>query len=187
MLIGYARVSTQAQNLDRQIGALKGAGVERVFQEKATAKTVKGRPQLEKAIDALGTDDVFVIAEWDRVTRSMMDGISIIQRVADRGATVKVLDKPWLNLTTPMGKGILAFLSALAEDERERITSRANEGREAAKARGVKFGRKPTLTEHQQNLALQRLAKGDTCRAIAKDMGVAHTTISRLRKQAICT
>ncbi|GFE50863.1 hypothetical protein So717_26160 [Roseobacter cerasinus] len=85
MLIGYARVSTQAQSLDRQIGALNGAGVDRIFREKATAKTVKGRPQLEKAIDALGTNDVLVIAEWDRATRSMMDGITIIQRVASIG------------------------------------------------------------------------------------------------------
>jgi len=182
MMIGYARVSTQAQSLDRQIGALNGAGAERIFREKATAKSVKGRPQLEKAIDALGTNDVFVIAEWDRATRSMMDGIKIIQRVADRGATVKVLDKPWLDLTTPMGKGILAFLSALAEDERERITRRANEGRKAAKQRGVKFGPKPKLTKHQRSLALERLAAGDSCRTIAKDMGVAHTTISRLAK-----
>jgi DNA invertase Pin-like site-specific DNA recombinase len=181
MLIGYARVSTQAQSLDRQIGALNGVGVERIFREKATATTVKGRPQLEKAIDALGTGDVFVIAEWDRATRSMMDGITIIQRVADRGATVKVLDKPWLDLTTPMGKGILAFLSALAEDERERLTRRANEGRAAAVARGVKFGAPSKLSEHQRALALRRLADGDSCRAIAKDMGVAHTTISRLR------
>lgn len=181
MLIGYARVSTQAQSLDRQIGALNGVGVERIFREKATGKSLKGRPQLEKAIDSLGTDDVLVIAEWDRATRSMMDGIKIIQRVADRGATVKVLDKPWLDLTTPMRKGILAFLSALAEDERERITRRANEGREAAKARGTKFGPKPKLTDHQQQLALARLAMGDSCRAIGRDMGVAHTTISRLR------
>jgi DNA invertase Pin-like site-specific DNA recombinase len=181
MQIGYARVSTQTQNLDRQIGALNAEGVERIFREKASAKTVTGRPQLEKAIDALGTGDVFVIAEWDRATRSMIDGITIIQRVADRGALVKVLDKPWLDLTTPMGKGILAFLSALAEDERERITRRANEGRAAAVARGVKFGPKPKLTEHQQALARERLAEGDSCRAIAKDMGVAHTTISRLR------
>lgn len=181
MQIGYARVSTQTQSLDRQIGALNTAGAERIFREKATAKTVKGRPQLEKAIDALGTGDVFVIAEWDRATRSMMDGITIIQRVADRGATVKVLDKPWLDLTTPMGKGILAFLSALAEDERERITRRANEGRAAAVERGVKFGPKPKLTEHQRAVVLARLAAGDSCRAIAKDMGVAHTTISRLR------
>jgi len=111
----------------------------------------------------------------------MMDGISIIQRVADRSATVKVLDKPWLDLTTPMGKGILAFLSALAEDERERITRRANEGRQIAIANGTKFGRKPKLTDHQRQLARDRMANGETCRAIAMDLGVAHTTISRLR------
>lgn len=181
-MIGYARVSTQSQNLDRQIGALNGVMVDRIFREKATAKTVKGRPQLEKAIDALGTGDVFVIAEWDRATRSMMDGITIIQRVADRGATVKVLDKPWLDLTSPMGKGILAFLSALAEDERERITCRANEGRQAAKLRGVRFGPKPKLTEHQRNLALKRLIQGESCRSIAMDLGVSHSTIVRLRR-----
>lgn len=181
MQIGYARVSTQAQSLDRQIGALKGSGVDRIFREKASARTVKNRPHLEKAIDALGAGDVLVIAEWDRATRSMIDGINIIQRVAERGAAVRVLDKPWLDLTTPMGKGILAFLSALAEDERERITRRAHEGRIVAKARGVQFGPKPKLNDHQQTLALSRLATGESCRAIAKDLGVSHTTISRLR------
>lgn len=181
MQIGYARVSTQSQSLDRQIGALNAAGVDQIFREKASAKSLRTRPQLEKAIDALGTGDVLVIAEWDRATRSMMDGITIIQRVADRGAAVKVLDKPWLDLTTPMGKGILAFLSALAEDERERIVRRASEGRQAAVARGVKFGPKPKLTEHQRALVRQRLIDGDSARAIAKDLGVAHTTISRMR------
>ncbi|SEK87203.1 recombinase family protein [Jannaschia helgolandensis] len=164
-----------------QIGALNTAKADKIFREVASGRTVKGRPQLERAIDALGIGDILVIAEWDRATRSMMDGINIIQRVADRSATVKVLDKPWLDLTTPMGKGILAFLSALAEDERERITRRANEGRKIAVANGTKFGRKPKLTEHQRRLARERMADGETCRAIARDLGVAHTTISRLR------
>ena len=181
MHIGYARVSSQGQSLDRQIGALNAAKADKIFREVASGRTVEGRPQLERAIDALGAGDVLVIAEWDRATRSMMHGIGIIQRVADRSATVKVLDKPWLDLTTPMGKGILAFLSALAEDERERITRRANEGRQIAIANGTKFGRKQKLTERQRQLARQRMAVGETCRAIAKDLGVAHTTISRLR------
>ncbi len=180
MKIGYARVSTSNQNLDRQIGALNAARVDKIFREKTSAKTIKGRPELERAIDALGTNDVLVIAEWDRATRSMMDGITIIQRVADRGASVKVLDKPWLDLTTPMGKGILAFLSALAEDERERIIKRANDGRGIAKANGTKFGRKPKLTSHQRELAKQRLIEGDSARSIAKDFGVSHTTITRI-------
>lgn len=142
---------------------------------------MKGRPQLERAIDALGTDDVLIVAEWDRATRSMIDGIQIMQRLADRGAAIRVLDKPHLDLTTPIGKGFLAFLSALAEDERERIIKRAEDGRVVARTKGVKFGPKPKLTEHQITKALERRADGDSCREIAKDMGVSHSTISRLR------
>jgi len=179
--IGYARVSTIGQNLDRQLGALRAENCDKIYREKASAKTLKGRPELEKAIDQLGVGDVFVIAEWDRATRSMMDGITIIQQIADRGAAVRVLDRPFLDLTTPVGKGILAFLSAMAEDERERITKRANEGRELAKAAGVKFGRKPKLSDHQQKIVKERLVNGDSVRAIALDFGVARSTISRLK------
>lgn len=181
MLIGYARVSTTSQNLDRQIAALNAVGVDKIYREKASGKSLKGRPELERAIDALGTGDTFVIAEWNRATRSMMDGITILQRVADRDCLVRVLDKPWLDLTTPMGKGILAFLSALAEDERDRIVRTSEAGKKIARANGVKFGRKPKLTDHQRKVALDRLASGDSSRSIGRDMGVAHTTISRLQ------
>lgn len=181
MKIGYARVSTISQNLERQLGALNKERVDKIYQEKASGKSLNKRPALEKALSALGADDVFVIAEWDRATRSMQDGLTIIQRIADRGATIKVLDRSWLDLTTPMGKGILAFLSALAEDERQRIVTRSTDGRRAAIERGVKFGRKKKLTPHQQNFALERLAQGDSARSIAKDFNVAHTTITRLK------
>ncbi|MEM1019178.1 MAG: recombinase family protein [Pseudomonadota bacterium] len=180
MKIGYARVSSQGQTLDRQIAALRAEGVHRIFREKASAATIRNRPKLEKAIDALGTGDTLVIAEWDRVTRSMDDGLKIITRIADREALVKVLDRRYLDLTTPLGKGLLALLSSMAEDERVRINRRANEGRTLAKAKGVRFGRKPKLTDHQRKAALQRLAAGDSQRAIAADMNVAQSTISRL-------
>ena len=67
-----------------------------IFREKASGKDTKGRPQLEKAIDELGTGDVLVVAEWDRATRSMLDGVAIIERIHARGCFVKVLDKPHL-------------------------------------------------------------------------------------------
>jgi DNA invertase Pin-like site-specific DNA recombinase len=140
--IGYARVSTSTQSLDRQIGALRAERCHEVYREKASGKATKGRPQLEKAIDALGTGDVLVVAEWDRATRSMMDGVHIIERINARGAMIKVLDKPHLDLTTPIGRGFIAFLSPLAEDERQRIVKRANDGRAAARKRGVHMGRK---------------------------------------------
>ena len=180
MLIGYARVSTIHQNLDRQLGALRAAGCKRIFAEKASGKNVKGRPELEQAIDALGTGDVLVLAEWDRATRSMFDGIAIMQRVHARGAAIKVLDKQHLDLTTKIGQGFLAFLSALAEDERERIVERAAEGRKAARKKGVKLGRKPKLTDHQLTKARAELAHGKSCRAVARDLNVHHSTISRL-------
>jgi DNA invertase Pin-like site-specific DNA recombinase len=178
--IGYARVSSSHQSLDRQIAALRTERCQSIFREKASGKSTKGRPELEKAIDELGTGDVLVLAEWDRCTRSMSDGIGIVERVHKRGAFVKVLDRDYLDLTKPINRGILAFLSALAEDERYRIVKRANDGRAAARKRGTRFGRKPKLSEHQQAEARTRLAAGETCRQVAKSYGVHHSTVSRL-------
>ncbi len=83
-----------------------------------------------------------------------------------------------------MGKGILALLSALAEDDRVRINKRADEGRVIAKRNGVKFGRKPALTEHQQRVALEMLDDEKTVREVARTLGVGKSTISRLKKFA---
>jgi len=180
-LIGYARVSTVHQNLARQLGALRAAKCKTIFQEKASGKDVKGRPELERAIDQLGAGDVLVLAEWDRATRSMMDGIAIMQRVHARGAAIKVLDKPHLDLTTAIGKDFLAFLSALAEDERERIHKRASEGRQAARKAGRRFGRRPKLNATQQARARDLVSQGMGLRAVAAEMNVHHSTIARLR------
>jgi DNA invertase Pin-like site-specific DNA recombinase len=109
----------------------------------------------------------------------MMDGVHIIERIHARGAMIKVLDKPHLVLTTPIGRGFIAFLSALAEDERQRIVKRANDGRAAAGRRGVHMGRKPKLTDLQRR-ACERVAKGESAMAIAREWGVAHTTIARV-------
>lgn len=181
MKIGYARVSTPDQNFERQIAALRAAGCDKIYREKVSGKSIRGRPELNKAIDALGTDYVLIVAEWDRATRSMQDGLAIMQRVDARGAFIKVLDKPHLDLTTPLGKGFLAFLSAMAEDERQRITERAADGRRIAKDKNVKFGRKPKLSDHQQAKARERLALGDTASDIARDFGVSQSTISRIK------
>jgi len=99
--------------------------------------------------------------------------------VASLGAMIKVLDKPHLDFTTPIGRGFSAFLSALAEDERQRVIRRANDGRAAAPKRGVHMGRKPKLTELQRRVARERVAKGESARSIAKEWGVAHTTVAR--------
>jgi DNA invertase Pin-like site-specific DNA recombinase len=178
--IGYARVSSLDQNLDRQIAALRAEGCDKIYREKASGKDMRNRPELEKAIDALPTKGVLVLAEWDRATRSLMDGIAIMERVHKRGAYIKVLDRPGLDLTTPSGRGILALLSGLAEEERHRILKRANEGRVAAIKRGTKLGRNPKLSEHQQAEARKRVRAGESLRTIAKTFGVHHATIARL-------
>jgi hypothetical protein len=90
--IGYARVSSSDQNLDRQIAALRAEGCNEIYREKVSGKSVRNRPELEKAIDHLGTGDTLVVAEWNRATRSMIDGIDIIKRINDRGSLLKVLD-----------------------------------------------------------------------------------------------
>jgi DNA invertase Pin-like site-specific DNA recombinase len=128
----------------------------------------------------LGPGDTLVLSEYDRCTRSMMDGIKIMERINDRNATIKALDKPWLDLTTPIGRGILAFLSALAEDERLRIVRRANEGRTEARKRGVRFGRKAKLTTFQRSQALEMIAGGRKLGEVAALFGVHKATISRL-------
>jgi len=176
--IGYAKVSTPHQNLDRQIGALRAERCDEVFRDKGSAKHIKKRPQLEKAIDTLGTGDVLVVAEWDRATRSMSDGVSIIDRISERGALIKVRDKPHLDLTTPIGRGFIAFLPAMAEDDRERILRRANDGRKGARASGSSVA--SPRTDHRQWEAPQRLEAGDSARSIAKFLGVHRTTVLRV-------
>src|SRR5262245_22042071 len=113
--IGYARVSSIHQNLDGQLGALRAERVDVIYREKVSGRATRGRPELAKAINELSKGDILVVAEWDRATRSMFDGIHIIERINTRGALIKVLDKPHLDLTTPLGRGFIVFLSALAE------------------------------------------------------------------------
>jgi DNA invertase Pin-like site-specific DNA recombinase len=180
-LLGYCRVSTEAQDLNRQRQALKAFGCKHLFEDKASGKSLAGRPQLARALDELRSGDTLVLAEWDRATRSMWDGLHIVKQVLDAGATIKVLDFPSLDLTTPEGRGFLAMFSAMAERERARIIERTREGRRLAMRRGVKMGPPFKLTEHQRQLAAKRMATGESTRQIARDLAVSHNTIARLR------
>lgn len=183
MLIGYARVSTEEQNLDRQLGALNALRCDKIFYEKISGKSTHNRPELEKAIQSLGNGDVLVVAEWDRATRSMTDGLTIMQRIASRGATIKVLDRQYLDLTTTLGKGIMALLSAIAEDERQRINRRSSDGRETARAKGMKFGPKFKMTDIQENQAVAMLEDGKTLRDVSLTFNVHRNTIFNLKKR----
>src|ERR1700745_2593795 len=104
-LIGYARVSTHQQDRARQTKALKRLGCSVIYSDTASGKSMAGRPQLALALDDLDTGDELVIAEWDRATRSMWDGLQIIKAVIDAGAAIKVLDRSYIDLATQWGAG----------------------------------------------------------------------------------
>jgi DNA invertase Pin-like site-specific DNA recombinase len=179
MIVGYARVSTDGQTLDAQQAALRSAGCEKVFAEKQSgAKT--DRAQLAKAIAALGLGDTLVLCKLDRLARSTRDLLNTLATITEAGATFRSLGDPWCDTTTPHGRLMLTVLGGLAEFERHLILARTDEGRKRAQARGVRFGRKPTLTPHQRQEALERRARGEALTEIARSFNVSHSTISRL-------
>ena len=107
----------------RQIKALKRLGCSVIYSDTASGKSMAGRPELARALDDLENGDELVIAEWDRATRSMWGGLQIIKAVIDAGAAIKVLDRSYIDLATPMGRGFMAMMSAMAEDERCALSS----------------------------------------------------------------
>jgi DNA invertase Pin-like site-specific DNA recombinase len=179
MIVGYARVSTDGQTLDAQHSTLRAAGAEKVFAEKVSgAKT--NRAQLAKAIDALGAGDVLLVTRLDRLARSTRDLLNVLATIADNGAGFKSLADTWADTTTAHGRLMLTVLGGLAEFERELIRQRTDEGRKRAQARGVRFGRKLKLTQHQITEALQRREAGEALVEIGRSYNVSHSTISRL-------
>ena len=179
MIYGYARVSSEGQSLDAQVEELRAGGCERIFQETASGAR-RDRQQLKKALAALKGGDVLTITRLDRLARSTLDLLGILAEIGQSGAGFRSLRDSWADTTTPHGRLIITVLGGLAEFERELILSRTREGRERARARGVKMGRKPSLTAYQQREALARLANGESQLSIGRLMGVSHSTISRL-------
>jgi DNA invertase Pin-like site-specific DNA recombinase len=179
MIIGYARVSTDGQTLDAQQSALQSAGCERVFAEKQSG-TKTDRAQLAKAMASLAAGDTLVVCKLDRLARSTRDLLNTLAAIGDKGAAFKSLGDSWADTTTPAGKLMLTVLGGLAEYEHHLILARTSEGRQRAQAKGVRFGRKPKLTQHQQQEAFARRAAGEALIDIARSYAVSHSTISRL-------
>lgn len=168
---GYARVSTNGQDLAAQETELMAAGCAKVFKEKVSgAKT--DRTELAKALRRLEPGDVLIFTRLDRLARSTPDLLNVLATVGEREAGFRSLKDTWADTTTPHGRLMLTVLGGLAEFERELIRARTGDGRARAKARGVKFGRPTTLTPHQRTEALQRLAQGEAQADLARSYGV---------------
>jgi DNA invertase Pin-like site-specific DNA recombinase len=179
MIIGYARVSTDGQTLDSQQAQLKAAGAEKIFAEKISG-TVTDRRQLAKAIASLAAGDVLLVTRLDRLARSTRDLLNVLATISDKGAGFRSMADAMIDTTSPHGRLILAVLGALAEFERSMILARTSEGRRRAQARGVRFGRKPKLSDFQIREALARREAGEPLVDIGRSYGVSHSTISRL-------
>ena len=144
MVFGYARVSTQEQNLDRQLDILKESGVEEIIKEKITG-TKFDRPELSRLLDKLRNGDIVLITDLTRLGRSTKDLFSLVEQIERKGANIKSLKESWLDTTTPQGKLMFTFMAGISQFERDLISQRTKEGLAAARARGKKGGRKPKL------------------------------------------
>lgn len=178
-IIGYARVSTQDQNLAGQLEALKTSGTKQIYQEKVSGVRAD-RPQLAKLMASLKTGDVVVVTKLDRLGRSTRELLDLIDRIGKAGASFRSLGDPLWDTGSAQGRLLSTMLAAIAEFERELIRERTGDGRKRAMAAGVKFGRKRKLTDYQRQQAVERRAAGESLAEIAKSYAVSESMICRL-------
>jgi DNA invertase Pin-like site-specific DNA recombinase len=179
MKIGYARVSTLEQNLDLQLQALKKAGCRRTFREKISAGN-RNRPEFQRMLDQIRTGDTIVVWKLDRLARSTRDLLETMETIQQAGGKFQSLSEPWADTTTHAGRMIMTIFSGIAEFERGLIRERTSAGREAARKRGVRFGRPRKLTPEQENLARRLVSEGKAVRELAVAFKVHAATIYRL-------
>jgi DNA invertase Pin-like site-specific DNA recombinase len=180
VLIGYARVSTDDQNLDLQRDALTAAGCERIFEDKASGAR-DDRPGLADALSHARAGDVFVVWKLDRLGRLTRSLLDLIEELGKRGIGFRSIDGGTpIDTTTAQGKFIFTLLSALTEMERDLIRERTNAGLAAARARGRTGGRPPKLTAKRIEHARRLLAdRSTTITEVAASLGVDRTTLWR--------
>jgi len=179
MKVGYARVSTEEQNLDIQIKSLKHAGCKRIYEEKESG-VARDRPELKRMLDSLRPDDVLIVWRLDRLARSTKLLLEIVDQLNEATISFQSLSENWADTTSPAGKLVMTVLSGMAEFERSLIRERTGAGRRAAQERGVKFGRPRKLSREQMKLALRLLKQGKSVDYIAHVFGVHKTTVYRL-------
>lgn len=176
--IGYARVSTQDQNLDRQLDNLTAAGCERIFNEKMTG-TKSDRPELKTMLLTLRPGDTLVIDSFSRLSRSTKDLLDLVEKLTAMGVHLVSL-KENLDTTTATGKMMLTMLSALSQFERDLIAERTRDGLKAARSRGRCGGRPRVGTDKDKRQALAMYhANAMSCRDIAERFGVSLSTLNR--------
>lgn len=180
MIFGYARVSTQEQNLNLQIDALQQAGCERIFQEKASSATE--RPQLQKLIEHLREGDTLIVWKLDRLGRSLKELIHLISAFQERKIGFKSLNDA-IDTTTAQGRLVFNIFASLAEFERDIVRERTKAGLSAARARGRQGGKPKGLSKEAQSKAeaakILYDKKEKTVAEIGKLLGISRATVYR--------
>jgi DNA invertase Pin-like site-specific DNA recombinase len=178
MRIGYARVSTEEQNLRLQLDALKTAGCDVIYRDDGVSSIARERPGLNRALKRLKPGDVLVVWKLDRLGRSLPHLIDVISDLRDQGVGFESL-RDHIDTTSAGGRFYFHILAALAEFERELIVERTKAGIAAAKRAGVRVGRPPKLTAAQIDKARLQIAGGASVEATAQTFGVSATTLAR--------
>lgn len=181
MIVGYARVSSETQNLDRQIVALKDAGCEKIYQEKKSGASMQNRDELNKMLDCgIRAGDVIVVVDFSRVARNCADLLKIVDMISAKGASLKSL-KEGIDTSTDVGKLVLTLLGSIYEFERTSIKERQKMGIEVAKAKGVYRGRSPKKYDVAifEALYAQFVEKKITKVQFAKKMNCSRMTLDK--------
>ena len=179
MLIGYARISTIEQDTKAQVAALQSARCELVFREKASGGRWD-RPELRKLLSQLRKGDVLVVWKLDRLSRSLRDVLTIMERVQERKAGFRSLTEA-VDTTTPAGRMMMQMVGAFAEFERAMLKERTKAGLDAARKEGRIGGRRPKLKPQQQQEIVKLVKRGKkTAADAARLFGVHPATVSRL-------
>lgn len=177
MLIGYARVSTQDQNLELQREALSKAGCKKVFEDKVSG-TRADRPGLAKTLEMLREGDTLVVWKLDRLGQSVKQLVDLVGDLHKHGVQFRSLTDS-IDTGTPSGRFFFHVMASLAEMERELTVERTRAGLEVAKQLGRKGGRKPKMTDSKIESAKKLLASGVPPKDVAKNLGVSIPTLYR--------
>lgn len=178
-IVGYARVSTEDQNLEAQLKLLKEAGCEKIYQEKASG-VKEDRTELTSMLDYVREGDVLVVTKLDRIARSTKHLLEIADTLEKKGVQFLVLNIN-LDTSTPTGKLMLTMLGAIATFEREMMLERQIEGIREAKLKGLYKGRKPTARDKTEEVK-SLLGMGMTKQAVADKLGMGIASVYRISK-----
>jgi DNA invertase Pin-like site-specific DNA recombinase len=177
MNIGYARVSTQDQNLDLQRQALEKSGCSKIYDD-VISGIRQQRPGLTLALEVLRTGDIFVVWKLDRLGRSVKGLVNLVGELEGKGIHFKSLTDD-IDTSTPAGRFFFHVMASLAQMERELIIERTKAGLSAARLLGRTGGRKRSMTESKMEAAKKLLAGGTSPKLVAKDLGVSVPTLYR--------